>query len=64
MRATDEACTYLKHPLIASDRANLLPEVLKSSFCGRYAGRWNDVASDAGAAWAIIQNVLREKKDE
>jgi MoxR-like ATPase len=64
VRATDEACTYLKHPLIASDRSNLLPEVLKSSFCGRYAGRWNDVASDAGAAWAIIQNVLREKKDE
>jgi MoxR-like ATPase len=62
VRATDEVCTYLKHPLIASDRSTLLPEVLKSSFCGRFSGRWNDVASDAGAAWAIIQNVLREEK--
>src|SRR5262249_22230284 len=52
VRATDEACIYLKHPLIASERKQMLPEILKSSFCGRYSGRWNDVASDAGAAWA------------
>src|SRR5262245_32582850 len=62
VRATDEACTYLKHPLIASQRAALLPEVLRSSFCGRFAGRWNDVSSDAGAVWAIIENALRERK--
>jgi hypothetical protein len=62
VRATDEGHTYLKHPLIASQRSVLLPEVLKSSFCGRFAGRWNDVSSDAGAAWAIIESVLREKK--
>jgi MoxR-like ATPase len=62
VRATDEVCIYLKHPLIASQRSTLLPEVLKSSFCGRFNGRWNDVASDAGAAWAVIENALREKK--
>jgi nitric oxide reductase NorQ protein len=62
VRATDEVCTYLKHPLIATQRRTLLPEVLKSSFCGRYSGRWNDVASDAGTAWSVIQNVLRERK--
>jgi MoxR-like ATPase len=62
VRATDEACTYLKHPLIASQRTSLLPEVLKSSFCGRFSGRWNDVSSDAGAVWAIIENALRERK--
>jgi MoxR-like ATPase len=62
VRATDEVCTYLKHPLIASQRSVLLPEVLKSSFCGRFAGRWNDVSSDAGAAWAVVEAVLREKK--
>jgi MoxR-like ATPase len=61
VRATDEACTYLKHPLIASQRSALLPEVLKSSFCGRFAGRWSDPSSDAGAAWSIIESVLREK---
>jgi MoxR-like ATPase len=62
VRATDEACTYLKHPLIASERTTMLPEVLKSSFCGRYNGRWSDVSSDAGAAWAVVERVLRENK--
>ena len=62
VRATDEACTYLKHPLIATQRTVMLPEVLKSSFCGRFTGKWSDVASDAGAAWAIIEAVFREKK--
>jgi MoxR-like ATPase len=62
VRATDEVCTYLKHPLIATQRKALLGEVLKSSFCGRFSGRWNDPGSDAGAAWAIIEGVLREKK--
>jgi MoxR-like ATPase len=62
VRATDEVCTYLKHPLIASQRSTMLPEILKSSFCGRYPGRWSDLTSDAGAAWSIIQNFLREKK--
>jgi MoxR-like ATPase len=61
VRATDEACTYLKHPLIASQRSALLGEILKSSFCGRFSGRFNDVSSDAGAAWAVIEAVLREK---
>ena len=62
VRATDEACTYLKHPLIATQRTALLPEVMKSSFCGRFGGRWHDLSSDAGAAWAIIEAVLREHK--
>jgi MoxR-like ATPase len=62
VRATEEACIYLKHPLLENDQYNLLPEVLKSSFCGRFSGRWDDVGSDAGAAWAIIQTVLRERK--
>jgi nitric oxide reductase NorQ protein len=62
IRATDEACIYLKHPLIASERTLMLPEVLKSSFCGRYNGRWSDVSSDAGAAWAIVERMIRERK--
>src|SRR5690606_15594043 len=48
VRATEEACIYLKHPLMESNRKQMLPEVLKSSFCGRYDGRWDDPASDAG----------------
>jgi MoxR-like ATPase len=61
VRATDEACVYLKHPLFARQRVAMLPEVLKSSFCGRYSGRWDDAASDAGTAWTVIQKELGEK---
>ena len=62
VRATEEACIYLKHPLFDSAQTKMLPEVLKSSFCGRFSGRWDDVSSDAGAAWSVIQAVLRERK--
>ncbi len=61
VRATDEACTYLKHPKFARQKKAIMPEVLKSSFCGRYSGRWNDANTDAGVAWNVIQGVLREK---
>jgi MoxR-like ATPase len=64
VRATEEACIYLKHPLMETDQYNLLPDVLKSSFCGRLSGRWDDVGSDAGTAWSVIQNVLREKRKQ
>lgn len=60
VRATDEACTYLKHPLMEHEQSKLLPEVLKSSFCGRFSGRWDDVSTDAGAAWALIQDAVRD----
>jgi MoxR-like ATPase len=62
VRATEEACIYLKHPLMESNRKAMLPEVLRSSFCGRFAGRWSDVTTDAGAVWAVIHEVLREGK--
>lgn len=59
VRATDEACVYLEHPLMHDEAQRMLPEVLKSSFCGRYSGRWDQVETDAGAAWAIIEGRLR-----
>jgi hypothetical protein len=43
------------------EQSRLLPEVLKSSFCGRFSGRHDDLASDAGAVWAIVQAALRER---
>lgn len=61
VRATEEACIYLKHPLFSGDTSTL-PEVLKSSFCGRFSGRWDDVGSDAGAVWALVKKVLRQRK--
>ena len=59
VRATEEACIYLKHPLMEGDHERMLPEVLKSSFCGRFDGRWDDVTSDAGAVWSVVQRRLR-----
>jgi hypothetical protein len=60
VRATDEACVYLEHPLFAGDARSALPEVLKSSFCGRFHGRWSDVNTDAGAVWAVVAGRMRE----
>ena len=60
MRATDEACVYLQHPLMEGDEARMLPEVLKSSFCGRYTGRPNDPTSDAGTVWAVVEKALHD----
>ena len=61
VRATEEVCVYLKHPLFEGDQKRMLGEVLKSSFCGRFSGRFDDVGSDAGAAWTVVQKALREK---
>jgi len=58
VRATDEACTYLGHPLFAEDGRRSLPEILKSSFCGRFPGRWDDITTDAGAVWALVRKTL------
>lgn len=63
VRATEEACIYMKHPLIGAD-PTAVPEVLKSSFCGRFSGRWDDVSSDAGAVWATVRNALTERGAE
>ena len=62
VRATDEACIYLKHPLYASDGKRSLSDVLRSSFCGRFPGRWDDVSTDAGAVWSIVRRTLAEHK--
>jgi nitric oxide reductase NorQ protein len=62
VRATDEACTYLAHPLFADDGKRGLPEILKSSFCGRFPGRWDDVTTDAGAVWALVRKTLTSYK--
>ena len=62
VRATEEACIYLKHPLMEPEQKRLMPEILKSSFCGRFSGRWDDVSSDAGAVWALVQKAIREEK--
>jgi MoxR-like ATPase len=59
VRATEEACIYLKHPLFAHSAKTMLAEVLKSSFCGRFNGRWDDVTTDAGVVWTVITTTLK-----
>ena len=60
VRATDEAYVYLEleHPIIAEDGRRSLPEILKTAFCGRFPGRWDDVTTDAGAVWALVRKTL------
>jgi MoxR-like ATPase len=62
VRATDEACVYLAHPLFAEDGKRALPEIMKTSFCGRFPGRWDDVTTDAGAVWGIVRKTLATMK--
>jgi MoxR-like ATPase len=61
VRATEEVCVYLEHPMLRDEHDRMLPEVLKSSFSGRFNGRWNDSTTDAGLVWSIIQAALLHK---
>jgi MoxR-like ATPase len=58
VRATDECCVYLAHPLFGDDGKRALAEIMKTSFCGRFPGRWDDVTTDAGAVWALVRKTL------
>jgi nitric oxide reductase NorQ protein len=58
VRATEEVCVYLKHPLMLGEQKRMLPEIMKSSYCGRFNGQWDDATSDASAVWALVQREL------
>jgi nitric oxide reductase NorQ protein len=60
MRATEEACTLLSHPAFAEelDTGEALHQALKVSFAGRFAGRPEEVRSDAGAVWRAVSASL------
>lgn len=60
VRATEEVCVYLQHPLMENADRGMLGEILKSSFCGRMSGRWSDPTTDAGIAWRIVEDALTE----
>ena len=49
------AMAYPKHPLFEGDPRRMMGEVLDSSFCGRFSGRFDDLNSDAGTAWSVIE---------
>jgi len=59
VRATEEVCLLLGHPNFAEFDGDPVPELLKSSFCGRFLGRWDDPGTDAGAVWQVIVRALK-----
>lgn len=64
VRATNEALVYLKHDFFQDQPRRWLGEVLQSSFCGRFAGRWDDPMSEAGAVWLMIDRALSDAAKE
>lgn len=58
VRATEEVCALLSHPNFDDTQKDHLPELLKTSFCARYQGDWNDPSSDAGLIWQVISRTL------
>lgn len=58
VRATEEVCLLLGHPNFADFDGDPVPELLKTSFCGRFVGRWNDPSTDAGLVWQTLIRVL------
>jgi len=58
VRATDEVCLLLGHPNFSDFDGDAVAELLKTSFCGRFAGRWDDAATDAGLVWQAIVRSL------
>ena len=62
MRATEEACTLLSHPVysdqLPSQRA--LEEALRVAFGGRFAGKIDDEATEAGLVWRVVRSQLAE----
>ncbi len=58
VRATDEVCIILKHPLADGHELQMLADVVRGSFCGRFSGRADDPGSDAGIVWSVIEGAL------
>jgi len=58
VRATDEVCLLLGHPNFADFGVDPLPELLRTSFCARFPGDWDDDTSDAGLIWQTVVRAL------
>lgn len=61
VRATAEACLLAGHDNFANLKTDPLPDILKTSFCARFQGSWEDPSSDAGLVWAIVAKTLTGK---
>lgn len=59
VRATEEVCVLLGHPNFADYDGDPVPELLKTSFCARYTGNWDDPATDSGLVWQCVVRALK-----
>jgi nitric oxide reductase NorQ protein len=59
VRATEEVCILLSHPNFAEQDGDVLPILLRDSFCARFAGRWDDPSTDAGLIWQVITKAIK-----
>jgi MoxR-like ATPase len=58
VRATEEVCLLLGHPNFSDFDGDPVPELLKTSFCARFTGRWDETSSDAGLVWQTVVRTL------
>ena len=58
VRATQEVCLLLGHPNFEDFEGDAVVELIKTSFCGRFAGSWDDVTTDAGLVWEVVVRSL------
>ena len=59
VRATEEVCILLGHPNFADFDGDPVPELLKTSFCARFPGRWDDASTDSGLVWQTVVRALK-----
>jgi len=64
LRATQEACAMLGHPLFSDEMKpqEALREALATAYCGRFPGRIEDEGSEAGQIWSLVVKSLNELK--
>ena len=58
VRATEEVCILLGHPNFSDFDGDPLPDLLKTSFCARFQGNWDNPATDAGLVWQAVVRAL------
>ena len=61
MRATEEVCSLLEHGPFVELLKDPLPELLRTSFCGRFNGSWDDEGTDSGIAWLAARKSLETR---
>ncbi len=59
VRATKEVCTLLGHPNFSDFEGDPLPDLLQTSFCGRFQGKHSDPSTDAGLVWQCVVRALK-----